>query len=463
MAPGTASVYAPLFEKQKQFFESQQTRSYAFRKQQLQQLKKGIKALEADICEALQRDLRKAPTETYLTEIGFVYEEIKYVLKYLKAWMQPRSVATALVALPSQSKIYHDPLGLTLIIAPWNYPFQLLLAPLVGAIAGGNCAVLKPSEETPHTAAVIGQLIREVFAPEYVAVVQGPGAVVVPELMAHFAFDHVFFTGSVPVGKLIMAAAAKHLTPVTLELGGKSPCIVDQTANLEVAARRIAWGKFLNAGQTCVAPDYLIVHRSIKEQLCRLLQQSVEAFYGPDPARSPDYPRMVNQKRFEAVARFLQDGSIIFGGQTDAADRYIAPTVLDNIGPNDAVMQEEVFGPVLPVLSFEQLQEVPAIVGRHPYPLALYVFSSQKQNQRFILENIRFGAGCINDTVIHLSNPAIPFGGIGTSGLGCYHGKFSFDTFTHAKGILSTTTLVDMPFRYPPYQKKDKLIRLFMR
>jgi len=459
-APGPA--YHKLYEQQRQFFESGQTRSYAFRKQQLLRLKKAVRTHEALITEALYQDLRKSPTESYTTEIGFVYEEINYTLKHLKDWMKPQRVSTPLIAQPALSKIYRDPLGLTFIIAPWNYPFQLMISPLVGAIAGGNCAILKPSEETTHTALAIEKIIQDAFLPEYIAVVQGVGSVVVPALMGNHAFDHVFFTGSVPVGKIIMAAAAKHLTPVTLELGGKSPCVVDETANLNVAARRIAWGKFLNAGQTCVAPDYLIINQAVKEKFVDLMAAVVKDFYGEDPAQSPDYPRMLNQKRYEAVAKYLNNGRILLGGQTNEQDKYIAPTLLDNITPDAPIMQEEIFGPVLPILTYEHLEEVPQIIARQPYPLALYLFTSSRANEKYIMQKVRFGGGCVNDTVLHLANPAIPFGGVGTSGLGNYHGKYSFDTFTHSKGVLKATTKLDIPLRYPPYQKKAKYVKWFM-
>ncbi|GEO05412.1 aldehyde dehydrogenase [Adhaeribacter aerolatus] len=451
-----------LYNQQRQFFESGRTRSYAFRRQQLIRLKNAVRSHEELITEALYQDLHKAPTESYTTEIGFVYEEINYALKHLKEWMKPQRVPTPLIAQPAHSKIYRDPLGLTLIIAPWNYPFQLMLSPLVGAIAGGNCAILKPSEETTRTAEAIEKIIKDTFPPEYIAVVQGAGAVVVPALMDNFPFDHVFFTGSVPVGKIIMAAAAKHLTPVTLELGGKSPCIVDDTANLHVAARRIAWGKFLNAGQTCVAPDYLILHQSVKDQFVTLIKEAIRDFYGDDPAQSPDYPRMLNQKRYNAVAKFLKSGKILVGGQTDEEEKYISPTLLDNISPDDPIMQEEIFGPVLPILTYQHLEEVPRIIARQPYPLALYLFTGSSAHEKYIMEQVRFGGGCVNDTVLHLANPAIPFGGVGTSGLGNYHGKYSFDTFTHAKGVLKATTKLDIPLRYPPYEKKARYVKWFM-
>jgi aldehyde dehydrogenase (NAD+) len=453
--------YAQIYSRQKAFFENGHTRRHDFRVRQLKQLRKAIKTFEPDIIAALQKDLRKAPAEAFATEIGFAYKEIDHILTHLHEWMAPTNVSTPLIAQPSSSRILHDPLGLVLIIAPWNYPFQLLVAPLAGAIAGGNCAILKPSEETPHTALVIGLMIEQYFDDQYIAVVQG--AEVVPQLMDRFRFDHVFFTGSVPVGKTIMAAAAKHLTPVTLELGGKSPCIIDKYVSLAKAARRIAWGKFVNAGQTCVAPDYLLVHAEVKDVFLSHLLQAIRKFYGDDPALSPDYPRMVNKKRFDAVKRLMSHGRVLIGGQANEEDLYIAPTVLDEVRLDDPVMQEEIFGPLLPVLTFSDIHDVPSIITHNPYPLALYLFSSSKKTQQYILDNVRFGGGCINDTLMHLGNPDIPFGGVGTSGFGAYHGKFSFDTFTHAKGVLSTTTVVDIPLRYPPYGKwAEKIVRGLM-
>ena len=377
--------------------------------------------------------------------------------------MKPRKVSSPLITQPSASRIIREPLGLTLIIAPWNYPFQLLLSPLVGAISGGNCAILKPSEETVHTAAILEKIISGAFLPEYVAVVQGKGADVVPALLDNFKFDHVFFTGSVRVGKMIMASAARHLSPVTLELGGKSPCIVDETANIPVAARKITWGKFLNAGQTCVAPDYLLVHESVKEDLLAEIILAIRKFYGEDPSLSPDYSRMINSNRFEAVARFLNEGRIRTGGQSKVTENYIAPTLIDNVSMEDGVMQEEIFGPVLPVLSFKSIREVPRIIAAHPYPLSLYLFSGSKEHEKFILNNVRFGGGCVNDVLMHLGNPSIPFGGVGTSGFGSYHGKFSFDTFTHAKGILKSSSALELSFRYPPYKNKLKWIKKFIK
>ncbi len=454
--------FQQIFNSLNTYYHNGNTKSYSFRKKQLLELKKAIKRKEADIVQALSKDLHKSAMETYTTEIGFVYEEINYTLQHLKEWMQPETVSTPMIAQPSSSKIYKDPLGITLIIAPWNYPLQLILAPLVGSIAGGNCTILKPSEETPHICKVIEELINETFDKKYITVINGEGATVVPQLM-EFPFNHVFFTGSVAVGKKIMAMAAKHLTPVTLELGGKSPCIVDETANLKIAAKRIVWGKFINAGQTCVAPDYILVHHTVKNKLCDLIKEAVLKFYGDDPKKSSDYPRIINAKRFNTVSDFFKNGKIIFGGETDLSELYISPTLLDNITWEDEIMQQEIFGPVLPVLTYQNITDVPSLVNKNAYPLALYIFTGSKKNEKFIIENIRFGSGCVNDTLMHLSNPSIPFGGIGTSGSGNYHGKFSFDTFTHTKGMLKTSTWLDIPFRYPPYGKKEKLVRMFMK
>ncbi len=455
--------YLQLLSAQRQYFESGDTRPYPFRRRQLERLKLALKSFEQRFSDALRADLHKSRMEAYATEIGFVYAEIDFAIAHLRDWMQRQRVDTPLVALPSSSYIIRDPLGLVLIIAPWNYPLHLLLAPLVGAIAGGNCAVLKPSEETPHTASVVEAMIAEFFPEQYIAVVQGEGRELLPRLMQAGRFDHIFFTGSVPAGRAVMSAAAQQLIPVTLELGGKSPCIVDSSARLDKAAQRIAWGKFINAGQTCVAPDYLLVHHSVKVELVGLLIAQISKLYGEDASRSPDYPRMINRKRFDAVARLMDRGRVLCGGATDAEHLYIAPTLIDGVGPDDPVMQEEIFGPVLPVLGFERIEEVPEIIKRNPSPLSLYLFSRDRRATDFVLNSVRFGGGCVNDTLMHLSNPAIPFGGVGSSGMGAYHGRHSFETFTHAKGILHTPAGYDNPFRFPPYTRlKERLIRMVM-
>lgn len=453
-----------LYEAQQRFFESGATKAYAFRRKQLRILKEAVKSNEKEILHALYIDLHKSTAEAYGTEIGFLYQEIAYILRHLNDWMKPQRVPTPLMAQPASSYIYREPLGLTLLIAPWNYPFQLLMAPLAGAIAGGNCAVLKPSEEAPHTAAVIDKLIHDHFPKEYISVIQGDGSVLVPDMLQRFRFDHVFFTGSAAVGKKIMAAAADKLTPVTLELGGKSPCIVDETARPDLAARRIALGKFINAGQTCVAPDYLLVHRSVRDELLQKLKHTIQAFFGADPSSSESYGRIIHRKRFDRICELLRKGTIITGGETASETLYIAPTILTDVSVEDPIMQEEIFGPVLPVLTFDRIEEVPEIIDRNARPLALYLFTQNKQTEQFILNKISFGGGCINDTLMHLSNPNLPFGGVGNSGTGAYHGRYSFQTFTHAKGILKSNSSIDVPFRYPPYSRfAERLLRFLLK
>lgn len=451
-----------LYQAQQKYFLSGATLPYAFRKQQLKKLKKGIKQYEEKILAALHADLRKHPVEAYGSEVGFLYEEINYMLDNLKAWMQPEVVSSPLVTYPSSSRVYKQPLGLTLIIGPWNYPFMLLISPLLGAIAGGNCAVIKPSELAPKTAAITAELIKSIFDPAYITVIEGDGAEVIPLLMQQ-RFDHVFFTGSIPVGKKIMEMAVPNLTPVTLELGGKSPCLVDQHVNINVAAKRIVWGKFWNAGQTCVAPDYILVHQSVKQALIDAMKAAITQFFGEDPAKSPDYARMINAKRFDVVKGYLEEGHIIHGGQTDREQLYIEPTILDDVDWSEPLMQEEIFGPVLPVLAYHELSQAIEAIRQHPYPLALYVFTKRKKVERMVIEQLRFGGGCINNTMVHLTNPDLPFGGQGYSGMGRYHGKYSFDTFTHLKGMLKTATWLDVPIKYPPFGKKLKMIKQIMK
>ncbi|RFS22823.1 aldehyde dehydrogenase [Chitinophaga silvatica] len=451
-----------LYQAQQNYFQSGATLPYSFRRQQLKLLKKGIKKFEERILSALQADLRKHPVEAYSSEVGFLYEEINYMLENLKSWMEPEIVSSPFVTYPSSSRVYKQPLGLTLIIGPWNYPFMLLISPLLGAIAGGNCAIIKPSELAPNTAVVTAELIKEVFDPAYITVVQGDGAEVIPGLMSH-RFDHVFFTGSIPVGKKIMEMAVPHLTPVTLELGGKSPCLVDEKVNISVAAKRIVWGKYWNAGQTCVAPDYVLVHQSVKQQLVDAMKDAIVKFFGEDPAKSPDYARMINTRRFDTVANYLKEGHIVHGGKTDRDQLYIAPTILEDVEWSDPIMQEEIFGPVLPVLTYTELPQAIAAIQQHPYPLAMYVFTKQRKVERMVIEQLRFGGGCINNTIVHLTNPDLPFGGHGYSGMGRYHGKYSFDTFTHLKGMLKTGTWLDVPIKYPPFGNKLKMIKQIMK
>jgi len=446
-----------------QYFLTGKTRSYQFRKEQLTKLKVVIQENETAILQALHSDLGKSAEEAYVSELGFIYAELSHTIKQLDKWMKPKRVGSPLFLFPSQSTITRDPLGVTLLVAPWNYPFHLLIAPLIGVIAGGNCAVLKPSEFSSHTANIIKKIISENFDSEYLFVVTGDGAKVIPAMMNNFRFDHVFFTGSTMVGKEIAKMAAPNLTPVTLELGGKSPCIVDKDVNIKVAAQRIAFGKFTNAGQTCVAPDYLLVHESRKSELLDSLQQSVTKMYSPDPRTSPDYGKIINEQRFDTLAAFLAQGEIVTGGKTSKSDLYIAPTIMEKVREDQPLMQEEIFGPILPVFTFSQPEEAMAMVGRYPNPLALYVFTSNSATEGFFTRNVAFGGGCINNTIIHLANVNLPFGGVGNSGLGQYHGRFSFETFTRPKSILKTATWLDLAAKYPPFKGKLPLLKFFMK
>ncbi len=462
--PTSRAIQQASVNRKRQYFESGVTRSYAFRKEQLQKLKAAIVGYEFDISQALRADLHKPNLESYVSEVALLYAEINHTLKHLKKWMKPEKVTTSLTNFPSRSTIYKEPLGICLIIGPWNYPFQLLMAPLIGAIAAGNTVVLKPSELTPRTAKVIEDMISHTFHRDYISVVQGEGAEVVPELMEQFRFDHIFFTGSVAVGKAIAQQAAEKLTPVTLELGGKSPAIVDKSANLKVAARRIAWGKTFNAGQTCVSPDYLLVEESIKYTFIAHFRAALEEFYGKLTPNHPDYGHIVNQKRFDTISSYLEQGRILHGGRVDREALFIEPTLMDEVDMDSPIMQEEIFGPILPILTFDNYDEVLDTIAKNPYPLSLYHFTSDKKKEAMIREQVQFGGGAVNNTIVHLSNPDLPFGGIGTSGYGAYHGKQSFDTFTHQKSIMKTGTWIDPSFRYAPYDTyKMVLAKLLMR
>ena len=377
--------------------------------------------------------------------------------------MQPEIVETNLLNFPSSSKILKEPLGVVLIIGPWNYPFQLLINPLLGAIAAGNCAVLKPSEFASATEAVMKKIIEDVFPPEYILYAQGYGATVVPEMMNNFAFDHVFYTGSTGVGKIIYKMAADKLVPVTLELGGKSPCIIESDANIKVAARRIAVAKFSNAGQMCVTPDYLLVHESVKEDLIRELKEAVQKFFSDKPEQSYNYGKIINEKQFDRIANYLSNGKIIFGGRMNREQMFIEPTLIDNVSMNDAVMKDEIFGPVLPVISFKSRDEALKIIEQHPDPLAFYVFTASKEKENNWLTNVAFGGGCINNASWHLTNHNLPFGGRGFSGTGNYHGKYSFDTFSHKKAVMKTPTWFDPAIKYPPFKGKLKLFKWIIR
>ncbi|MDB5198606.1 MAG: aldehyde dehydrogenase [Chitinophagaceae bacterium] len=445
------------------YYNSHATRSHTFRKKQLQTLKQTLLANQKEIEQALYADLKKNPEETYATETGLVLAEINVALKNLGKWMTPESVGTNLVNFPSSSKIYRDPLGVVLIIAPWNYPLQLLLMPLVGAIAGGNCVVLKPSEFSPATSALVKKLIQEIFPPEYIIAVTGDGAEVVPAMMRNFRFDYVFYTGSIPVGKSIYQMAAEKLVPVTLELGGKSPAIVTAEADITIAAKRIAFGKFLNTGQTCIAPDYVLVHNTVKEKFINNLKEKIIQFYSDDAANNYNYGKIINEKRFDKLISYLSDGNIVTGGEHNREKLFIAPTVLKDVSADASIMQEEIFGPILPVIGYNNTEEAMEILQRNPTPLAFYLFTGDKSPEKEWIDKISFGGGCINNADWHFTNHHLPFGGVGSSGIGAYHGKFTFDTFTRAKPVMKTPTWFDPAFKYPPLKGKLKLFKWFIK
>ncbi|MBD1397771.1 aldehyde dehydrogenase [Pontibacter sp. JH31] len=446
-----------LLQRQRDFFAGGHTVDLAFRKSQLRLLLQAIKSHEQELMDAMYADFRKPAFETYTTEVGFVEMELQLVLKKLEKWSRPRRVSETWLNFPASSHIYSQPYGVALIIGPWNYPLQLVLNPLIGAMAAGNCAIVKPSELAPATSAVISRLINTTFNPAYVAALEG-GVSTTRNLLAQ-RFDYIFFTGSTQVGRLVMKAAAEHLTPVTLELGGKSPAIVAEDADLGLTARRIAWGKFMNAGQTCVAPDYVLVQEQVKDELIEQLRIAITQFYGPEPEASTDFARIINDRHFQRLSNYLQDGLVRIGGQTNPASRYISPTVLDQITWSQPVMQEEIFGPILPILTYSKLNEAIEQVNTGEKPLALYFFSSNKHQQDWVLEQAHFGGGCINDTMSHLANPNLPFGGVGESGIGSYHGQSSFDLFSNQKSVVRRGTWLDIPLRYPPYGNRLKLIR----
>lgn len=448
-------------QAQKQFFYAGKTQTLEFRLNQLKKLKQVMKKYEDQILETLETELRKPKTESYLTEIGVTYEEINITLKQLKKWMKPKKVKTPLTHFGATSIIYPEPYGVALIIAAWNYPIQLALAPLIGAIAAGNCVILKPSELTPMTSELLKKMLGEVFDEAYIAVVEG-GVDVGTELL-EMRFDKIFFTGSVPVGKIVMEAAAKHLTPITLELGGKSPTIVGENANLDLAAKRIVWGKFSNAGQTCIAPDYLLVHKSVKQDLLSKMESYITQLYGDNPRNGGHYASLVTERHAKRLASFIDEAHVIRGGRYDTADRYIEPTLIDQVSMEDSVMREEIFGPILPIIEFEELEEVITFVRAFEKPLALYVFSNDQNEISTILQNISFGGGCINDTLTHIATPYLPFGGVGQSGMGAYHGKASFDLFSHQKGVLHQTVRFDFPARYPNSSFGAKMVRALLK
>lgn len=451
------------FYDSKAFFNTQQTKDISFRKEQLKKLSKAIKSYESDILEALYTDLGKNKVEAYATEIGITLKSIKNARKELKNWTKTKNVDTPLYLFPTKSYIKKEPYGTVLIIAPFNYPFQLVFEPLIGAIAAGNTAIIKPSELTPNVARVIKRLINETFGANYIEVIEG--GIEETQTLIHLPFDYVFFTGSENVGKIVYQAASENLVPVTLEMGGKSPVIVDETANIKVASERICFGKFTNAGQTCVAPDYILVHESVKDDLITALSKTLREFYGQNIQQSPDYGRIVNLKHYHRLTSLLNSAqmNIVFGGHSDEDERYIEPTLLDHVTNDSAIMQEEIFGPILPILTYQSLDEAIAFIHQRPKPLSLYLFSEDENATQRVINELSFGGGAINDTLMHLANPKLPFGGVGASGMGRYHGKYSFDTFTHEKSYIFKSTRLESGVHLPPYKGKFKYIKAFFK
>ncbi len=460
MTTKTISSIKNIITTQRDYFETNATRDIDFRIEQLKKFKKAIQDNEDQIYEALNADFKKSKFEAFATEIGIVYEEISCMIKNIKKWATPELVKDTIANFPSKNYIYHDPYGVVLVIGAWNYPFQLTMAPVVGAIAAGNTCIIKPPRAAMHTYKVIQQIIETAFNENYITVLDEKSDNT--EMLAN-RYDYIFFTGGIEIGKTIARAAAEFLTPTTLELGGKSPCIVDKQVDIETAARRVAWGKFLNGGQTCVAPDYLLLHEDVKEKFYKAFAKSVKEFYGDDPQDSADYPRIINDRHFKRLAALITDGEIIVGGKTDAETRYIAPTLIEIDSLDHPLMSDEIFGPILPVITIQSIDEAISIVKQFEKPLAFYVFSNNYANQQKCLNTVQFGGGCVNDTVSHFVNDNMPFGGVGNSGVGAYHGKFSFETFTHKKSICHKVTWPDVPLRYPPYNGKLILVKQVMK
>ena len=447
----------------RKFYNTGQTRPYRFRKQQLQKLKSAILLHEKDLHDALYADLKKSPEESWVTETGFLISEINSAVKNLQQWMQPEKAKTNLLNLPSSSFILREPMGVVLILGPWNYPLQLLFTPLVGAIAAGNCIVVKPSEFAPATGAIMKKIVEEIFSPEYIFCVEGEGSEVVPLMMNNFRFDHVFYTGSINVGKIIYKMAAEQLVPVTLELGGKSPCVVESDANIKVAGRRIAVAKFSNAGQMCVAPDYVLVHSSVKEKFFGALKGALVKFFSKDPSSDYSYGKIINERQFNRLVSYLNDGSVVHGGGHDINKLYVEPTIIENVSPDSPIMTDEIFGPILPVISFENFEEAKAIIDRNPDPLAFYIYTSSVKKEREWLEKIPAGGACVNNSSWHLTNHYLPFGGRGNSGIGQYHGRNSFEVFSHRKAVMKTPTWFDPDIKYPPFKGKLWLFKKVVR
>jgi len=452
-----------ILREHKKFFNKGETKNLDYRIAALKRLKKIIKKYEKELIKALYKDLGKSEFEAYSTEIGFVLDSIGNFTKHLKSWARIKKVKIPIHQFPSRGYIMNEPFGTVLIIGPFNYPFQLLIEPLVGVIAAGNCAILKPSESTPTVSALVKKIIEEAFEGKYIRVIEGEKETT--SILINSAFDYIFFTGSVAVGKIVMEAAAKNLVPITLELGGKSPVIVDKTANLKLAAKRILWGKLINTGQTCIAPDYVFVHKDIKEIFIENLKTIVKNFYGEDASKSCDYGRIVNQSQFERLVSIIQKdkNKVIYGGASNANTLYIEPTIIDKVDWQDEVMKDEIFGPILPILEYEKLENVIEMINGRPKPLALYLFTEDKKVETTVLSRVSFGGGCVNDTISHVADSYMPFGGVGNSGMGSYHGKDSFETFSHRKSILKKSTAISFKFIFPPYANRIKLVKKILK
>ena len=451
-----------LVEKQRKYFAAGATKNMDTRIWVLKKLHRAIRSHQSELAQAMRTDLGKSASESYMCEIGLTLSELSFQIRHLKKWARPKRHMTDLANFHGRSFSLREPYGCVLVMSPWNYPFLLCMEPLIGAIAAGNCCILKPSAYSPATSAAIKALIQEVFPEEYAAVIEGGRAE--NSALLEERFDYIFFTGGVTVGKLVMEKAAVHLTPVTLELGGKSPCIVDKTSDLKLAAARIAFGKYLNCGQTCVAPDYLLIHRSVKEAFLDHLSRMITEMYGSHPLDNPDYGKIINQKHFQRLVNLMTPEKVIYGGATDPASLRIAPAIMDHVTREDAVMQEEIFGPILPVIAFDDIEEAFRFVLEGEKPLAAYLFTGDKKTEKHFLDRISFGGGCINDTVVHLATSRMGFGGVGCSGMGSYHGKDGFDTFSHYKSIVDKKTWMDLPMRYQPYREfHRKLIHLFLK
>lgn len=446
-----------IISDQRAFFKSQKTKDIAYRHQLLKALKKEILNNEQAIYDALHKDFKKSDFEAFISEFGLVISELNLAIKNLNKWAKPTRVKASILTFPSKDYIYKEPYGTILVVAPWNYPFLLSIEPLIMAIASGNTVVLKPSELTIHTSQLVSEIIENIFPKEVATSVQG-GVDVATELLAQ-RWDYIFFTGSVPVGKIVAKAAAKHLTPVTLELGGKSPCIIDDSIDLNLVAKRLVWGKHLNAGQTCIAPDYLIVKSSIKQDLIDALKTRITKAYGENPEKSNDYPRIINQKNLQRLVKLIENENVIFGGDYNENTNYLAPTLVENPSLDSLIMKDEIFGPILPILSYDTEQDIENIIWNYEKPLSLYVFSNKKHFVKGIINKYSFGGGAVNDPLIHFGNHRLPFGGVGASGMGAYHGKYGFDTFSHHKPVIKRGNWFDPPVRYAPYKSKLSLLK----